>query len=127
MKYVREIDTETAVISKLESGVIRVAIKDNAHLEAKNLEENYKAYLELMDGDRAPFLIIVNDSATISTEGRKKYNEETRKEVRQKDALVMKDPSTMLLINSQVKFIKPIIPMRAFLDEPHALNWLLNE
>lgn len=127
MKSVREINTETARINKLDSGVIRVEIKDNAHLEANNLEENYRAYLELMDGDNAPFLIIVNDSATISTEGRKKYNEGTRKEVRKKDALVMKDPSTMLLINSQVKFIKPIIPMQAFLDEPHALAWLLKD
>ena len=125
MKTVRNIETETAIISKLESGIIRVEVRDHAHLEAKNLEENYNAYLDLMDGDSAPFLILVNDTATISTDGRKEYNERTRKEIRRKDALVMKDPATLLLINSQVKFIKPIIPTRAFLDEQSAIRWLM--
>ena len=124
MEVVEEIQTETAEICKLENGIIRVRIKDNAHLIAKNLEENYNAYLDLMDEDDAPFLIIVNDSATISTEGREEYNKKTRKEIRRKDALVIKNPATMLLINSQVKFIKPIIPTQAFLDEPHAIEWL---
>ncbi len=124
MIAVREIETETAFISRLENGVIRVEVKDHSHLEAKNLEENYNAYIDLIDSESAPFLIIVNDTSTISTEGRMEYNERTRREVRAKDALVMKDPSTMLLINSQVKFIKPIIPTQAFLDERSALSWL---
>lgn len=127
MKVISEINTETANIRKLENGVIRVEIKDNVLLEAKNLEENYKAYLELIDGKNAAFLIIVNDTATISTQGREEYNKKTRKEIRRKDALVMKDPSTLLLINSQVKFIKPIIPLQAFLDEPSALHWLTKD
>ena len=126
MKVIEEIQTETADISKLENGIIKVQIRDNAHLEAKNLEDNYNAYLELMDGDSAPFMIIVNDSATISSEGREEYNKKTRKEIRRKDALVISNPATMLLINSQVKFIKPIIPTQAFLDERSAIAWLSN-
>ena len=125
MKVVKEVVTETAYISKFDNGIIRVQIKDHANLEAENLEENYKTYVELMDGNNAPFLIIVNDTATISTDGRDEYNKRTRKEVRKKDALVIKDPATMLLINSQVKFIKPIIPTQAFLDEESAINWLV--
>lgn len=124
MKRIKEIFTETATISKLENGIIRVQIKDKAHLMAKNLEENFIAYQELIDGDSAPFLILVNDTATISTEGREEFNRKTRNEIRQKDALVMKDPATMLLINSQVKFIKPLIPIQAFLDEESAIRWL---
>lgn len=124
MIAVKEIETETAFIRKLDSGVIRVEIKDYSTLKAENLEENYNAYIDLIDGDSAPFLIIVNETSTISTEGREEYNQKTRREVRSKDALVMKDPSTMLLINSQVKFIKPIIPTQAFLDEHSAMAWL---
>ena len=124
MEVVREILTETASIKKLENGIIRVAIKDHANLTAENLEENYYAYCELMDGDSAPFLIVVNESATIDTEGREEYNQKTRKEIRKKDALVMPNPATMLLINSQIKFIKPIIPTQAFMDEASAIRWL---
>lgn len=117
-------ETSTAYISKLDQGIIRVEIKDHVHLEASNLEENYQAYLELLDGDDAPFLIIVNETATISSDGRSEYNERTRKEVRRADALVIKNPATMLLINSQVKFVKPIVPMQAFIEERSAINWL---
>jgi UDP-3-O-acyl-N-acetylglucosamine deacetylase len=124
MKTEVKIQTSTADISKSEDGIIRVAIRDNAFLEANSLVENYNAYVDIMDGDDAPFLIIVNNSATISTEGRVQYNKETRKEVRRKDALVIKNPATMLLINSQVKFCKPIIPTQAFLDESSAIAWL---
>ena len=124
MNIQNEITTETASISLLDNGIIRVQIKDNVHLESKNLEENYNAYLSLMKDEVAPFLIVVNESATISTEGRKEYNKRTRREVRKKDALVMKDPSTMLLINAQVRFIKPLIPLRAFIDEASAIQWL---
>ena len=127
MIAVREIETDTAFISKLDSGVIRVQVKDNSHLEIKNLEDNYNAYIELIDGENAPFLIIVNETSTISSEGRNEYNQKTKREVRAKDALVMKDPSTMLLINSQVKFIKPIIPTQAFIDERSAMAWLMKE
>ena len=127
MEIVTEVNTETALISKYENGIIRIQIKDDVHLNAKNLEDNYNVYLELMDGDDALFLILVNDSATISSDGRKEYNKKTRKEVRKKDALVIKNPATMLLINSQVKFIKPIIPIQAFLDERSAVAWLLKE
>lgn len=127
LKTLEKIETETAFISKLEKGIIRVEVKDGAHLEAKNLEENYHAYLDLLDGDSAPFLIMVNENSTISSEGRKDYNKKTHREVRSKDALVMKDPATMLLINSQVKFITPKIPTQAFLDEASAINWLLKD
>ena len=125
METLSEINTETANIKRLKNGVIRVEIRDDAHLEAKNLEENYNAYMDLMKGDSAPFLIIVNDSATISTEGREEFNKRTRREVREKDALVIKSPATMLLINSQVKFVKPIIPTMAFIDERSAMAWLV--
>ena len=124
MEVVEEILTEIASIKKLENGIIRVAIKDEAHLTADNLEENFQTYIELMDGDTAPFLIIVNDTATIDSTGRVEYNKKTRNEVRAKDALVIKSPATMLLINSQVKFIKPIIPTQVFLDEASAIRWL---
>ena len=124
MKIIKEIKTSTANISLLENGIIRVAILDNAHLEAKNLGDNYDVYVDIMEGEEAPFLIIVNESSTISTEGRKEYNLKERKEVRKKDALVIKSPATMLLINSQVKFCKPIIPTQAFLDESSAIQWL---
>ena len=127
METLKEILTETASIRKLENGIIRVSIKDEAHLTVDSLEQNYQTYLELMEGDSAPFLIIVNDSASIDTKGRKEFNEKTRKEVRAKDALVIKSPATMLLINSQVKFIKPIIPTQAFLDEASAIRWLTSE
>ena len=127
MVEISEIETDTAFISKLDGGIIRVEVKDNSHLEADNLEDNYKAYVDLMDGENAPFLIIVNSSSTISSKGRHKYNQNTRREVRAKDALVMKDPTTMLLINSQVMFIKPIIPTQAFINERSALAWLRKE
>ncbi|MEQ8324379.1 MAG: hypothetical protein RIC15_12490 [Vicingaceae bacterium] len=122
----KEIETATAKISLLDGGVIRVGIIDGATLTAESLEENYMIYCELMEGDSAPFLIIVNETATIETSGREEYNKKTRKEVRKKDALVIKNPATMLLINSQIKFVKPIIPTRVFLDEASALRWLLN-
>ena len=125
MKAVKEIKTKTANISKFENGVIRVAIQDKVHLDANSLEENYKAYVELLDGDDAPFMIIVNDTATIATEGREAYNKKTRNEVRRKDALVIPNPATMLLINSQVTFCKPLIPTQAFLDEASAMRWLV--
>jgi len=124
MNIIKEIRTSTADISLLENGIVRVAILDDVHLEAKNLEENYDVYIDLMEGQDAPFMIIVNESATISSDGRKEYNQKTRREVRKKDALVIKSPATMLLINSQVKFCKPIIPTQAFLDESSAINWL---
>lgn len=125
MKVLKEIITQTASISKLEKGIIRIAIKDDAHLTAEHLEENFNAYEEMIDGDTAPFLILVNDSASIDSRGREEYNKKTRREIRSKDALVIKSPATMLLINSQVKFIKPIIPTQAFLDEASAIRWLM--
>lgn len=118
------IETKTAFISKVEGGVIRVEIKDNAELEASSLEENYKAYTYLCENKSAPFLIVVNETATISVEGRTEYNAKTRREIRSADGLVIKNPATMLLINSQVKFIKPKVPTQAFLDESSALRWL---
>ena len=124
MKVIKDIKTSTANISLLENGIIRVAILDDVHLEAENLEENYNVYIDLMEDQDAPFLIVINESATISSEGRKEYNLKTKREVRKKDALVIKSPATMLLINSQVKFCKPIIPTQAFLDEESAINWL---
>jgi len=127
MKTIKEVKTNSANISILENGIVRVAIRDKAHLEAKNLEENYNVYVDLMERESAPFLIIVNETATISSEGRQEYNEKTRKEVRAKDALVIKSPATMLLINSQIKFCKPIIPTRAFLDEKSAISWLIRD
>lgn len=124
MEVLREILTDTASIKKLENGIIRVAIRDDAHLNAENLQENYHAYIELMESETALFLIIVSETASIDSKGREEYNKKTRSEVRAKDALVIKNPATMLLINSQVTFIKPIIPTQAFLDEASAIRWL---
>ncbi len=118
------IETKTALISKIENGIIRVEIKDNAVLEASSLEENYEAYAYLSEQKKAPFLIVVNETATISVEGRKEYNAKGHRDIRLADGLVIKNPATMLLINSQVKFIKTKVPTQAFLDENSALRWL---
>ena len=118
------IETKTALISKIDNGIIRVEIKDHAVLEASSLDENYKAYTYLSENKGAPFLILVNETATISVEGRKEYNAKNNREIRLADALVIKNPATMLLINSQVKFIKTKVPTQAFLDEKSALRWL---
>ena len=73
---------------------------------------------------RLPFLILVNDSATISTEGREEFNQKEMREIRIADALIIKNPTTMLLVNSQVNFVKPLIPLQAFLNEFEGSAWL---
>jgi hypothetical protein len=78
----------------------------------------------MLDGKPAPFMIIVNDTATISTEGREEFNQKNMREVRLADALIIKSPTTMLLVNSQVNFVKPLVPLQAFLNEYEGVAWL---
>ena len=118
------VETDTAYISLINDSIIRLEVKDHAHLQCDNLEKNYNAYNDLLEGRKAPFLIIVNDTATISTEGREEFNRKGMRELRMADALIIKSPTTMLLVNSQVNFVKPIIPLRAFLNEAEGLAWL---
>jgi hypothetical protein len=124
LKATQRIETSTAHISLLNDKLVRLQIKDNAHLTCENLEENYHVYFELLKGGQAPFMIIVNDTATISTEGREEFNQKNMREIRLADALIIRSPTTMLLVNSQVNFVKPLVPLQAFLNEYEAAAWL---
>ena len=48
LKELESVETTTAHISLLDDNIIRLAVKDHAHLMCENLEENYHAYHKML-------------------------------------------------------------------------------
>ena len=54
MRVTKTVETKTAHISLLDDRIVRLEVKDNAHLICENLEENYHVYSEMLNGEKAP-------------------------------------------------------------------------
>ena len=117
-------ETEKSIISKLEGGIIRVEIKANVELNIHDLNENFELYLNMMDEDKADFLVVFGANAMALKEARDEFAKKERGNIKRKEALVLQSLAHRILAQFHITFNRPKHPTRIFNNENEALDWL---
>ena len=117
-------ETRTLFITRLEHGVIRAAVKDDAELSLDDQQENERLLRQLLGGGTAPFLSVANATATYPPEVRRHFADPGRNDFKRAEAIVANTLSTRLLADFHVRVLKPAVPTQVFCRECEAEAWL---
>lgn len=127
-KIVKQIETKTAVISMGNDEIVRVCFKDKAEVGPLEVEENFKAYNQLVLGNKHPFMILSNSgSAAYSTDGLAYAKAHENDWPKLCVALCIKNLPQRMLANFYLKFNKPTHLHKVFDTMPDAENWCLDQ
>lgn len=116
------IETQTAKI-RMECGIIKVEIKENAKVELADALEHVAAAQKLSGQERFALLADISRVRTRSGAPKNVYGGEQAGEVLVALALLV-DPATSNIGNFYIGVKQPF-PTRIFTDEAAAMSWLL--
>ena len=117
-------ETEKVIISLLEGGIVRVYVKEGAAIEEKDLHQFHAIYLDLMENDEAPFVVIFGKYSRSSKEAREKFANVQRAKFKSAEALVLNGLPHRIIANFYIKVYKPKHPTRIFSTEQEGVKWL---
>lgn len=124
MRKLKVIHTKVGEIALLDNGILRVAGNSNVHIELADMMENDVAFRELLQGSRAPFLVLFGENVTISVEAREYFSESQRSQIKTAEALVVPQLHHKMLARNHTHSRKPQHPTMTFDSEEDALAWL---
>jgi len=117
-------ETATALITLADDNIVRVMFRSNIEISAKDLEDNFVAYNEMVGDRKYPYLYYAEDGSAI-------YSEEARNYARNNEeafpklciAVVVKTLAHKLVANFYLRFNKPRTLFRVFDDMEKAEEW----
>jgi hypothetical protein len=117
-------ETSTALITLADDHIVRVRFKPDVEINPADLEANFVAYRELVDGHKYPFIYYAEDGSSI-------YSEEARNYARNNEdafpklciAVVVKTLAHKLVANFYLRFNKPRTLFRVFDHMADAEDW----
>jgi len=89
--------------------------------------EQHEAVRYLAGGSKCPVLILTGNGGTIDNEGQDFYRSERVGEPALAEAIIAKSLAHKLIINFLIKFDRPGRPIRMFIKEGEAVDWLNEE
>lgn len=106
------------------SGILYFIIKDDAHLDAAEIDQLFAACREM--SDNKPFLLISDARVhvDITPKGRKAASKKELGSLIIANAVLVNSPAVRLVANVFSKINRPPFPYQVFNDEEKALRWL---
>jgi hypothetical protein len=118
------IETRAAVVWIDDDGICHLDYRGVPSETLEDSKEVFEAIKTLLGGARAPHLIDIRESRSISRESRSFYGSDLMKEVVTRGALLVKSGISRALGNFFLGVVGPATPVRLFTSEPEALDWL---
>jgi len=118
------IETSISIVSLLDNEIIKIKGKPHVHIELKNMDEQYEAFLKLTKGKPTKFLTCFGENASISDQARELFSNKKRAEIKTAEALVVSQLHHKLNARFHLNFFKPDIPTKIFESEAKAIEWL---
>jgi hypothetical protein len=117
-------DTTTAHIT-LESGIMRVRIRDGADQRPSDARENLSVALRETQGLRRPMLVDITRCKPLDADTRHVYSEQPLVDGFTALALLIESsPLGRMMGNVYLRVARPGIPTQLFTGEASALTWL---
>lgn len=121
-------ETKTALVVLGSDGIVRVLFKDDVEVTPIEVEENFKAYNEVIKGKKYPFIIRANSgSADYTPEGLAYAKAHENDWPKLCVALLVKNLPQRLLANFYLKINKPTHLHKVFDNPDEAEAWCLNQ
>lgn len=123
-KIVKQKETTTAVVTLGNDDIVRVVFKDLAKVTPIEVEENFKAYNEVVNGVAYPFILSgSSSSADYTSEGLAYAKAHENDWPKVCVALCIRGLAQRLLANFYLKFNKPSHKHKVFLNKTEAEIW----
>jgi len=119
-----EIQLETAVVSLRSDGIILIRVRDFAEVDIEDSLETFEAVKKLGNGKKMPVLVYTGEGGTVSDESRRFSASKEAGEPTLAEAIVVKNLAHKLIVNFLIKFHRPGRPMKMFIKESAAIQWL---
>ncbi|MEQ8625904.1 MAG: hypothetical protein RJQ00_01170 [Vicingaceae bacterium] len=120
-----KVETRISFIEKLNNGIIRVEIKPDIQLEPEDLDENFITYTQKLKIKHGLFLLVFKPGGESNMEARLKYASAERFKIKKAEAIVIETLAHRLGANFYKKMFKPTHPVKVFIKEQEAIDWLL--
>ncbi len=105
---IKKTETEAAQISLCSDGIVRVMIKKKIEVNAARFEAMFKAYNELVMGEKYAFIYYAEDStSSVSEDGREYAKKEEYSFPKICNAVVVPRLAHKLIANFYFKYNKP--------------------
>ncbi|MGL4598636.1 MAG: hypothetical protein ACRCYO_14055 [Bacteroidia bacterium] len=118
----KEALTSTISMSFSEDKILRITIFQNAHIDLEEAKANYAASGR-MTGDEA-VVVLVDARNDYTVTRRAQEYASTQAHLRIGTAVISENPFSRLLTNLYMLIFRPASPVRLFLSEESALEWL---
>lgn len=121
-------ETKTALITLGDDAIVRVSFKDMVQVTPLEVEENFKAYNDIVGGFSYPFIISAKGgSADYTTEGLAYAKTHELDWPKTCVALYIKNLAQRLLANFYLKFNKPSHAHKVFDNMADAETWCIEQ
>lgn len=117
-------DFDTAKVFLMPDGIICIHIKDDVEILLPDATEQHEAVRHFAGEKKHPVLIRTGNGGTIDKESQDFYRSERVGKPVLAEAIIAKSLAHKLIINFLIKFDRPGRPIRMFIDEAEAVDWL---
>jgi hypothetical protein len=118
-------DTRTAHISLSAGGMVIVRIRQGARQSITDAKENLAAAISATGGTRRPLLVDIRGAQPLAADVRREYSGQTVVDAFTALALLVEaSPLGRMMGNVYFSVAQLPIPMKLFVDESQALDWL---
>jgi hypothetical protein len=118
-------DTRTARIELSDAGVVVVRILNGARQSMSDASENLSAAIATRDGRRRPLLVDIRNAAPLAADVRRLYSSQTIADAFTALALLIDtSPLGRTMGNVYFAVARLAMPMKIFVEESKALEWL---
>ena len=120
-------ETNMATISQLDSGIIRVELKQGATVTLEDLIENSKIYSKFIkEGEKGLFLVIFANQLMGQIKLDDKSAVSNRSDFKLAEAIIVSHAAHLLESNFYKNYFSPTHPIKVFEQEDFAKEWLLS-
>ncbi len=120
-------ETKKVKISVLETGIIKVEIKDNAVLTKADLAKHHEIFDEVLPNKKKYFLVILGLNSTVKKDAVLEFALSEKAVYKAGEAIVTKSLAHRIFNHIYMKSIRPNYPVKFFSKEAPALAWLQAE
>ncbi len=124
----KKTETNTAIISLCDDGIMRVVFKKGAEITPHEVESNFFAYNTIVKGESYPFLISAEDSTVIYTDEARRYAKKHENDYPKICiAFLVRSLAHKLTVTFYLKFDNPQHPTAVFKDVDEAEAWCIEQ
>jgi len=102
--------------------IMRIRVKENAHIDPENVRLQYKTIHHLAGTTHLAVMLDVRANFTTTKEAQTMLAEMSKDRIA--TAVITNNPVSRALINTYISVFKPASPYKLFSEESKALDWL---